>query len=76
MNEFLIGFKGGQVVRMTTSDGETLIESFVKGLEADSTTPGRLTVRWHRGPNYLFNLSEVAYIAPSIAKATEGAVKA
>lgn len=69
MNEFLVGFQGGQSLRLSTQKpAAEFISEIAESLK--STPPG--TVKWHQGNGYLINLSHLSYIAPASASALEG----
>lgn len=69
MNEFLLGFQGGQSIRMQTSEStESVIGAIAEALK--SAKPN--TVIWHQGHGgLLINLSHLSYIAPSNTSSLE-----
>lgn len=68
MNQFLLGFQGGQSIRLSTHQ---TADEFVGGI-ADSlkSTPPN-TVKWHQGNGFLINLSHLSYVAPSNGSSLE-----
>ena len=68
MNEFVIGFQGGQSLRLTTH--QTSAELLSELTESLKSTPSG-AVKWHQGNGYLINLNHLSYVAASNSASLE-----